>query len=384
MLHALLRWVHVGDYIYEYGSSTATDFSDRTWGYQANRWPSAELMDPQWEIVELNDYRRRYAVYHTDHGLQQLRARAPMIATWDDHEITNNWFFQGAQNHQSTCPEDATYCDEAEGSWVERINAGAKAYLEWLPIRRGTDDQSGLMNTDIKQVIEWGDLATIVSVDTRGFARSADYVGGWLKPGNPAAKSHYPDGNPNSAVSSHWGQGIGAYAHTMFDLAVDQQGTYTIDQYVTPGQEGYAKALEFKQQLTQVRDDPSRKKIGDYQMDFIMDKFAHSKAAGKTWQIFADATTEQAWSGPDLRKGALFLWAPTVFGCQNLAFDRGPLPSTLGHSWATQHRRSSAQCHTMRQQACRAHALSAMSFCVRTHSMLSRHLPPYTARPPRL
>lgn len=62
------------------------------WGYSANRWPTAEYHDPQWEIVELNDYRRRYALYHTDHGLQQLRARAPMIATWDDHEITNNWY----------------------------------------------------------------------------------------------------------------------------------------------------------------------------------------------------------------------------------------------------------------------------------------------------
>ncbi|EOD19338.1 hypothetical protein EMIHUDRAFT_369509 [Emiliania huxleyi CCMP1516] len=182
ILEKLDWWVHVGDYIYEYGVSTADDFSDRMWGYSAHRWPTKERMDPPWEIVELNDYRRRYAVYHTDHGLQQLRARAPMIATWDDHEITNNWFFQGAQNHQSTCPADATACDEHEGSWVERVNAGAIAYLEWLPIRRGPDDQSGLMNTDIKQVIEWGDLATIVSVDTRGYARSADYVGGWQKP----------------------------------------------------------------------------------------------------------------------------------------------------------------------------------------------------------
>ena len=303
ILEKLDWWVHVGDYIYEYGVSTADDFSDRMWGYSAHRWPTKERMDPPWEIVELNDYRRRYAVYHTDHGLQQLRARAPMIATWDDHEITNNWFFQGAQNHQSTCPADATACDEHEGSWVERVNAGAIAYLEWLPIRRGPDDQSGLMNTDIKQVIEWGDLATIVSVDTRGYARSADYVGGWQKPGVRIASGHYPDGNPNSAVSAFLGQGKGGYAQTIFEEVVDPTNSYTFDQLTTPGEEAYDKAIAFKEQIKGVRMDPSRKKLGDYQMEFMMEKFAASKEAGKTWQIFADATTEAAWSGPDLRKG---------------------------------------------------------------------------------
>lgn len=64
-------WIHMGDYIYEYGtySSYATGAQERY-----------EMTDPVWEIVDLNDYRRRYAQYHTDEGLQNLRARAPQMS----------------------------------------------------------------------------------------------------------------------------------------------------------------------------------------------------------------------------------------------------------------------------------------------------------------
>lgn len=86
-------------------------------------------------------------------------------------------------------------------------------------------------------------------------------------------------------------------------MVVDPTNSYTFDQLTTPGEEAYDKAIAFKEQIKGVRMDPSRKKLGDYQMEFMMEKFAASKEAGKTWQIFADATTEAAWSGPDLRKG---------------------------------------------------------------------------------
>jgi phosphodiesterase/alkaline phosphatase D-like protein len=57
--------------IYEYGtySTYAIDSPERF-----------ALTDPVWEIVDLNDYRRRYAQYHMDEGLQNLRARAPQLS----------------------------------------------------------------------------------------------------------------------------------------------------------------------------------------------------------------------------------------------------------------------------------------------------------------
>ena len=69
-------WIHVGDYVYEYGlySTYASDAPERK-----------EKILPVWEQISLQDHRNRMATYHTDEGLQNLRARAPLIATWDDH-----------------------------------------------------------------------------------------------------------------------------------------------------------------------------------------------------------------------------------------------------------------------------------------------------------
>lgn len=57
--------------IYEYGSYST---------YAIDSPERFALTDPVWEIVDLNDYRRRYAQYHRDEGLQNLRARAPQLS----------------------------------------------------------------------------------------------------------------------------------------------------------------------------------------------------------------------------------------------------------------------------------------------------------------
>ncbi len=50
----------------------------------------------------------------------------------------------------------------------------AQAYMEWMPIRQGPMMSGVLEYTSITQVIEWGDLASIVAVDTRVGGRSAE------------------------------------------------------------------------------------------------------------------------------------------------------------------------------------------------------------------
>ena len=82
------------------------------------------LVDPPNEIISLDDYRRRYATYRSDKDLQLLHRVKPMIVVWDDHEITNNTWKNGAQNHS-----------EDEGSFEGRKANAIKAYYEWMPIR---------------------------------------------------------------------------------------------------------------------------------------------------------------------------------------------------------------------------------------------------------
>ncbi len=106
--------VHLGDYIYEYKSG---GYGDTTIG---------RYHLPPHEIVSLWDYRTRHAQYRLDKGLFHVSQQMPMIAIWDDHEIANDSYTKGAQNHQ---PE--------EGDYEKRKNAAKQAYYEWLPIREG-------------------------------------------------------------------------------------------------------------------------------------------------------------------------------------------------------------------------------------------------------
>ncbi|MBC7939389.1 MAG: alkaline phosphatase D family protein, partial [Chitinophagaceae bacterium] len=102
--------LHLGDYLYEYGP---------------NVYGSVRTPEPPNEMVVLSDYRLRHAQYKRDTDLQELHRQHPVIAIWDDHEITNDSWVDGAQNHT----------EGAEGSWPERVNQGLQAYYEWMPVR---------------------------------------------------------------------------------------------------------------------------------------------------------------------------------------------------------------------------------------------------------
>ncbi|NJN42238.1 MAG: hypothetical protein HC811_08470 [Flammeovirgaceae bacterium] len=81
--------IHLGDYIYEYGPGR---YGDTTIG---------RFNLPPHEIVSLLDYRTRYSLYRLDQGLRRVHQQHPFITIWDDHELANNNYVDGAQNHQS-------------------------------------------------------------------------------------------------------------------------------------------------------------------------------------------------------------------------------------------------------------------------------------------
>ena len=68
---------------------------------------------------------RRHALHRADEGLRALHAAAPVMAMWDDHDITNNAWTDGGENHQP----------ETDGDYVARRRAGIRAFHEWLPTR---------------------------------------------------------------------------------------------------------------------------------------------------------------------------------------------------------------------------------------------------------
>lgn len=133
--------VHLGDYIYEYANARYGD------GTAFGRIPS-----PDREIISLDDYRTRHAQYKTDPDLQEAHRLHPWIVVWDDHEVANNTWRDGAQNHQ---PE--------EGDWMARRDAAVRAYYEWMPIR----EHRGTRQPQIYRSFAFGSLADLVMLDTR-------------------------------------------------------------------------------------------------------------------------------------------------------------------------------------------------------------------------
>jgi alkaline phosphatase D len=142
--------LHTGDYLYEYGGPGS-------WGDDVAR-VLGRAHAPAHEIVTLADYRTRHAQYKSDPGAQAMHAAHPFIACWDDHEVTNNPWIGGAQNHQP----------ETEGDWPARRAAALQAYYEWMPIR---DPAEGRRREDFWRTYKFGDLATLITLETRHTAR---------------------------------------------------------------------------------------------------------------------------------------------------------------------------------------------------------------------
>ena len=138
----------LGDYIYETGLSNAEQAAAGLIGRRA---------DPQDELRTLADYRRRYALYHTDSDLRGVRGTMPIIAVWDDHEIANDTWRDGAGGH-----DPAT-----EGSFAARRAAAVQAWHEWLPTRTGADPLK------IYRSFDFGNLLSLHMLDTRVTGRDA-------------------------------------------------------------------------------------------------------------------------------------------------------------------------------------------------------------------
>jgi alkaline phosphatase D len=79
--------LHLGDYVYEYGSDPAESgvpgSSDR---YGPPQLIGVRDHQPPVEMLSLQDYRLRHALYKNDPDLQEAHRRFPWITIFDDHE----------------------------------------------------------------------------------------------------------------------------------------------------------------------------------------------------------------------------------------------------------------------------------------------------------
>ena len=203
-------FIHLGDYYYEYGAGIYSSGSDIEIGRRHV---------PENEIITLEDYRLRHGQYRSDPGLQGVTAKMPMIAIWDDHETSNDSWKGGAENH-----------DDSEGDWDARKQAALRAYYEWMPVR---EPRPGRMRSDIFRSYEWGDLLTLVTVETRLTARAEPLI-----------------------IEDYFAE-------------IDAAGN--ADDFI-------ANTLR----------DPSREMFGQVQEDFVVSTLKASKDKGTAWRVMAN------------------------------------------------------------------------------------------------
>lgn len=135
--------VHLGDYIYEY----------ETGKYGTNASLNRKHQ-PTSEIISVDDYRQRYRQYRSDEQLQKAHQLKPFICVWDDHEVANDAYTDGAENHQTT-----------EGDFNTRKMSAIQVWHEYLPCRV-TD------NAKIYRNFEIGDFVNLIMLDTRIIGRN--------------------------------------------------------------------------------------------------------------------------------------------------------------------------------------------------------------------
>lgn len=171
--------IHCGDYIY--------DFVDKDEEVRArkDRFDTADVDYRDW--LNLNEVRRRYALFRSDPNLCRAHQQHPWFIVWDNHDISTGY---GNELESTVTGEgDTTTLDDV-----------CRAFYEWTPTRPVRADGSGefvLVNdgsypqppdhTLIYRRLPYGPLADFYGVDTQINLRDDRMVDA----------SHLPEGEPS-------------------------------------------------------------------------------------------------------------------------------------------------------------------------------------------
>jgi alkaline phosphatase D len=196
--------LHLGDYLYEYGNDPriagVAGSGDR---YGPNALIGVRDHEPATEMVSLSDYRVRHALYKTDPDLQASHQRHPWIVIFDDHEVTNDTWARGAENHERDDDPDTAYTEPGkpagirpEGDFLARRERAFRAYLEWMPIREPAQWQpQPSQGRQFFRRFSFGDLAELSVIETRQnrAEQVPATVGGAVNPALTDPARHLPE-----------------------------------------------------------------------------------------------------------------------------------------------------------------------------------------------
>jgi phosphodiesterase/alkaline phosphatase D-like protein len=118
----------------------------------------------------LADFRGLHALYKTSPDLQAAHTMFPFVATFDDHEVDNNW--------AADVPQD----DNPD--FLELRANAFQAYYEHMPLR--VSAMPGVQNMHLYRRLKFGRLAEFSVLDTRQY-RSDQAEGAFIAPRDPGS-----------------------------------------------------------------------------------------------------------------------------------------------------------------------------------------------------
>lgn len=147
-------FIHSGDTIYADGPIAAqvTEPDGQIW-----RNIVTEEVSKVAETLE--EYRGRHRYNLMDKNIRALYAEVPVIAQWDDHETTNNWY-------PGEILTDARYTERRVDVLAAR---GRQAWQEYQPIAQLSDGSTGFEPARIYRKITRGPQLDIFCLDMRTF-----------------------------------------------------------------------------------------------------------------------------------------------------------------------------------------------------------------------
>lgn len=147
-------FIHSGDTIYADGpiSAQVTEPDGQIW----RNFVTEEVS----KVAEtLNEFRGRHRYNLMDRNVRAMYADVPVVAQWDDHETTNNWY-------PGETLTDARYTERSVDVLAAR---GRQAWQEYQPIAQLSDGSTGFEPARIYRKISRGPQLDIFCLDMRTF-----------------------------------------------------------------------------------------------------------------------------------------------------------------------------------------------------------------------
>lgn len=163
--------IHLGDRIY-----ADRPLNDSVRLEDGSRWTNIVTPAKSKVAESVDEFRGNYSYNFLDAHYRAFSAAVPMMATWDDHEVTNNWWPGRRLTNRIM---------QRKGYSISRVDElaknGRQAFFDFTPMRRDATDPDRLYRK-----ISYGPLVDVFLLDSRSY-RSANNTNRQEEPTSGAA-----------------------------------------------------------------------------------------------------------------------------------------------------------------------------------------------------